>query len=68
MAERKLDRRAHLEAITMESPEHEGEDGFDVSEEQRALLLESLEQACRGEGVDGWKLVEELRSRYLKLA
>jgi hypothetical protein len=41
-------------------PDNEDEEGFAVSEEQRSLLLESLEQARRGEGVDGWKLLEEV--------
>ncbi|HXT49473.1 MAG TPA: hypothetical protein VN811_00445 [Thermoanaerobaculia bacterium] len=49
--------------VTILVPELEDEEGFDVSEEQKALLLESLEQARRGEGVDGWKLLEELRGR-----
>lgn len=49
--------------VTILVPENEDEEGFDVREEQRALLLEPLEQARRGEGVDGWKLLEELRGR-----
>jgi len=49
--------------VTILVPEHEDGEGFDVSEEQRAILLESMEQARRGEGVDGWKLLEELRGR-----
>jgi hypothetical protein len=49
--------------VTILVPEHEDGEGFEVSEEQKALLLESLEQARRGEGVDGWKLLEELRGR-----
>lgn len=49
--------------VTILVPEHEDDEGFGVTEEQKALLLESLEQARRGEGVDGWKLLEELRGR-----
>ena len=49
--------------VTILVPEHDDQEGFDVSDEQRAVLLESLEQARRGEGVDGWKLLEELRGR-----
>ena len=49
--------------VTILVPEAEDEDGFHLSEEQRALLLESLEQAQRGAGIDGWKLLEELRAR-----
>jgi hypothetical protein len=45
------------------SSEEEHEYGFVVTEEDKALLLESLEQARRGETVDGWKLLYELRER-----
>lgn len=49
--------------VTILIPESEDEDGFEVSEEERALLLESLEQARRGKSVEGWELLEEIRGR-----
>ena len=49
--------------VTILVPEAEDTEGFDVTEEERAFLLQSLEQARRGEGIDGWALLEELRSR-----
>lgn len=39
----------------------EAEEGFNLSQEERALLLESIRQADRGEVVDGWQLLDDLR-------
>ena len=36
--------------------------GFELSEEDKAAMLESVAQAERGEGVEGWNLLEELKS------
>ena len=36
------------------------EEGFRLSVENQALLLESIAQADRGEVVDGWQLLDEL--------
>lgn len=33
-----------------------------LTEEQRLELARALDEADRGEGVDGWDLLEELRS------
>ena len=49
--------------VTILVPENEDTEGFEVTAGERAFLLESLEQARRGEGVDGWVLLKELRSR-----
>ena len=38
-----------------------GEDTFTATPEQEAELLESIEQARRGEVVDGWELLREIR-------
>jgi hypothetical protein len=51
------------EGVTVTILVPEDEEGFDLSEQDRAFLLESLDQAHRGEGVDGWKLLQELRDR-----
>lgn len=51
------------EGVTVTILVPEDEEGFDLSEKDRAFLLESLEQARRGEGADGWKLLQELRDR-----
>jgi len=40
----------------------EAEEGFTLSQEEQALLLESIRQADRGEVVDGWQLLDELRN------
>jgi hypothetical protein len=36
--------------------------GFRLSEAQRAELNEAMDQLRRGEGVDGWELLRELKS------
>lgn len=41
-------------------PEDEG--AFELSDEQVAELTRALAEADRGEGVDGWELLAELRS------
>jgi hypothetical protein len=46
--------------VTLLVPEEEEENGFEVSPEQKLLLLESIAQADRGEVVDGWKLLAEI--------
>lgn len=51
--------------VTMLVPEAEDREGFDVTEQEKAFLLESFEQVRRGDHVDGWKLLEELRRRPL---
>ena len=40
----------------------EAEEGFNLSQEEQALLLASIRQAERGEVVDGWQLLEDLRN------
>ncbi|MEP7012018.1 MAG: hypothetical protein ABJC13_16960 [Acidobacteriota bacterium] len=45
--------------ITLLVPEGD-EEGFELSNEDRALLLESIAQADRGQVIDGWKLLAEL--------
>lgn len=45
------------DSVTLLVPEGEDE-GFTVTPEERAMLLEAIEQGRRGEGVDGWKLLE----------
>ena len=42
------------------TPESDDRKAFEPRKKQRALLLESLDQARRGEGVDGRDLLEEL--------
>lgn len=39
-------------------PEDSG--GFELTDEQRKELLEAVAEADRGEGVDGWQLLDEL--------
>jgi hypothetical protein len=39
----------------------EPDEDFHLSEEQRLELVEALAEAKDGEGVDGWRLLEELR-------
>lgn len=35
--------------------------GFELSEDQRRELAEAISEADRGEGVDGWQLLAEIR-------
>ena len=46
------------DTVTLLVPEDE--EGFRLSAEEQALLLESIAQADRGEVVDGWQLLDEL--------
>jgi hypothetical protein len=45
--------------ITLLVPE--AEEGFTLSPEEQALLLKAIGQAERGEVVDGWRLLDDLR-------
>ena len=40
----------------------EAEEGFTLSQEEQELLLEAIRQADRGEVVDGWQLLNDLRN------
>jgi hypothetical protein len=40
----------------------EPDEAFALSEDQRRELSQALAEADRGEGVDGWRLLEDLRS------
>ena len=44
--------------VTILVPEHDGD--FDLTPQQQEQLRQAVAQADRGEGVDGWKLLEEL--------
>ena len=44
--------------VTILVPEETG--GFDLTDEQRQELLVAVAEADRGEGVDGWQLLDEL--------
>ncbi len=35
--------------------------GFTLTNEERAELLEAMDQIRRGEGVDGWELLRQLK-------
>ncbi|HKH45367.1 MAG TPA: hypothetical protein VKM72_11935 [Thermoanaerobaculia bacterium] len=45
--------------VTLLVPEHEG--GFELTEEQQEELAQAVAEADRGEGVDGWQFLAELR-------
>ena len=47
------------DVVTLLVPE--AEQGFELTPEERTLLLESIAQADRGEVVDGWQLLDEIR-------
>lgn len=40
---------------------HDDEETFSLTEQQRDFLKQSIDQVERGEWVDGWKLLEELK-------
>jgi hypothetical protein len=44
--------------MTLKAPE--GEEAFELSPEEKSLLLEAIAEADRGETVDGWQLLAEL--------
>jgi hypothetical protein len=44
--------------VTILIPESSG--GFDLTDDQRRELTQALAEADRGEGVDGWQLLQEL--------
>ena len=48
------------DTVTLLVPEGAGE-GFTVTSNERDVLLRAIEQARRGEGVDGWELLDQLR-------
>ncbi len=41
----------------------EGEGDVALTEQQKALLLESADQAGRGQMIDGWELLREIKSK-----
>ena len=45
--------------VTLLVPEHD--EGFELTEEQQEELAQALVEADRGEGVDGWQFLAELR-------
>lgn len=47
--------------VTLLVPEEEDEGGFRLSDEERAFLAESIAQSERGEVMDGWQLLDELK-------
>lgn len=47
--------------VTLLVPDAE-DSGFVLSEAQRAELAEAIAQADRGEGIDGWELLRDLKS------
>jgi hypothetical protein len=50
---------AEGDTVTLLIPE-KADEGFTVTPQERALLKEAIEQGRRGEGVDGWKLLDTL--------
>jgi hypothetical protein len=47
------------DTVTLLVPE--AEEGFRLSLDERVLLLEAMGQADRGEVIDGWRLLDELK-------
>jgi hypothetical protein len=45
--------------VTILIPEREG--GFELTAEQQLELTQALAEADRGEGIDGWQLLADLR-------
>ncbi len=46
--------------VTLLVPEDDEEEGFRLSPEDQALLLESIAEGRRGEVVDGWQFLKEI--------
>lgn len=49
------------EGLTVTVLVPEDDQGFELTEEQKAFIQESLAQAGRGETIDGWRLLADLR-------
>lgn len=49
------------EGVTITLLVPEGDEDFDLTEEQQEELAQALAEAERGEGVDGWQFLAELR-------
>ena len=47
------------DTVTLLVPE--SEEAFDLSAQERAQLEEAMAQMDRGEGTDGWRLLESLK-------
>ena len=47
--------------VTLLVPDDNQDDLVELTGRQRALLLESVAQADRGEVIDGWDLLEQIR-------
>ena len=49
------------EGVTVTLLVPEGDEDFELTEEQQADLAQALAEADRGEGVDGWQFLAELQ-------
>jgi hypothetical protein len=49
------------EGVTVTLLVPEQDEGFELTEEQHEELAQALAEADRGEGVDGWQFLAELR-------
>ncbi|HEX5720720.1 MAG TPA: hypothetical protein VF179_31490 [Thermoanaerobaculia bacterium] len=49
------------EGVTITLLVPEGDEDFELTEEQQEELTQALAEADRGEGVDGWQFLAELR-------
>lgn len=49
------------EGVTVTLLVPEQNEGFELTEEQQEELAQALAEADRGEGVDGWQFLAELR-------
>jgi hypothetical protein len=49
------------EGVTVTLLVPEQDEGFELTEEQQEELAQALAEADRGEGVDGWQFLAELR-------
>lgn len=47
------------ETVTLLVPE--AEEGFQLSLDEKTLLLEAMGEADRGQVIDGWQLLDELK-------
>ncbi len=47
------------DVVTLLVPE--ADHGFELTPQEKTLLLESIAQADRGEIIDGWQLLDEIR-------
>jgi len=54
--------RNSLQRTSASGRRHDDESGFSLTEEEQVLLADAIAQVERGEWIDGWQLLDELKA------